>query len=285
MDKKVIEEAAVQFAEYVTKIVPQFDEDKNITYYFSGSVAMDLIPSAVSFKRQYVDKNGRTLASGNDIQMTENAKQLFVEGVRPISFDVDTVAINDSVFDNPKGLDLGSVRRECDKTQILCPNWKDCGGTMYFDALEGDREINSHFVVVLTLANGKEIAITDPVYLLMHKLNELFVLDRIEKKGLMDERNQKKRQKDIVDFSCLFNGLSELGLLPEDMVEFLSDFCVNNHNRLTESMGQEQYQTIQSIHNSIKTSITEDYKAECAKFFDGIYKYNQQQVENGFTRS
>ena len=280
MDVNKIEEAAVQYAEYITKIVPQVKASNLITYYFSGSLAMDLISSALSLKQQHLDKNGNIVSEGNDIQISNNSREMFRQGVRPISFDIDTVSIDYNTFNGQLPIDLGSVRRECDKATILCPNWTEkFHGRLYFDALEGDRIISEHFIAILTMAGNKKIVISDPVYMLMHKLNEFFVIESVERKGIFAESNKIKIQKDIRDFSCLFNGLAELKLIPENMIKFLREFFKYNNNKMYEYMYQNEHEFISKTYSLIEPNIKKEYKDQFLNFFKGIDKYNKQELQ------
>lgn len=218
-DKKKIVDGAKQYASYVARNVPQMDDMGRVKYYFSGSLAMLLLSSAKFIKSFCVDREGVFMGNGPDVYVDEDSRQNFEDGIRPISMDVDIVATDGMYFAHKgKIYNLAKVKETCDLATTLCPSWERQLGTTYFDVLSEERGFNAHDVAEVALDDGTELLIADPLSLLMHKFADgITCLRQIEKMSVVGkltlqhkESLEQKYQKDVKDFSSMFNGVASL---------------------------------------------------------------------------
>jgi len=212
--KKKIVDGAKQYSEYIVGKIPQRDENGNVKYYFSGSLAILLLNSAVSVKSSFLDTEGKTTKTIHEFTMLDKSKESLAKGIRPISIDVDVVTTENNFFANKGNVYmLRAVRENCDLATALCPRWENSYGTSYFDCLDEERQFKGHDVAEITMIDGKKVVIADPLALIMHKFADAIKCSKIKKRLLEPERKQGRQvkyQKDINDFVALFNGVVSL---------------------------------------------------------------------------
>ncbi len=224
MSKQNIISGANEYASYIINNIPQKTEDAKITYYFSGSLAMLLLPSAKHLSFVGADSSGEIKFISPQVDIPESARTSFKKGVRPLSVDVDVVEIKENTFANKaKVYNIGAVKENCKLATALCPAWSKFGGTMYLDPLSDERNIKSHNLSSIELSTGEHIFIANPIDMMLHKLAETFAVQNKPKQV-------DKYEKDLKDFSSLFNGVAKTNILPEDMEEYLSTIVQNNEH-------------------------------------------------------
>lgn len=206
---------AKQYSDYIVSNIPQKDEEGLVKYYFTGSLAMLLLSLAKSFKPLFVDETGKVVKEGCEIFILNDNKHCLLKGVREIEKDIDVITINELTFAEKGNIyNLRSVIESCDLSTILCPRWLNLEGTMYFDWLSDDRVFKNHNVAKLTMVDGTELLIVDPLNLTIHKFADIIAckitMEKLISKGISIAEKEAKYQKDLRDFASLFNGIVSL---------------------------------------------------------------------------
>ncbi|MBO7526376.1 MAG: hypothetical protein J6T74_00595 [Clostridia bacterium] len=213
--KQVIVDSAKQYATYLIKNISQTDENGNVMYYFSGSLAMLLLSSAQSIKICLLDNGGKTVKEKPAAEFSQKAKESLSKGVRSVGADIDIVTINEDAFNGKGGVyNLSAVKNNCDLSLYLCPAWKNINGTMYFDCLTDEREIVGHSTAEITFNDGNKVIIADPMSLIMHKFADTLTCYATIQKFKDNNTSTAERiaklvakyKKDISDFVSMFNG-------------------------------------------------------------------------------
>ena len=222
MGKQNIISGAEEYATYITSRIPQRSQDNKILYYFSGSLAMLLLSSAKNIAFVGANNDGDISFISPQISVSLEAKNSFKKGVRPLSLDIDLVAINDSTFaGNGKHYVLSKIRENCHLATELCPSWARNDGTMYFDILSDERQIVNHNIAGIELENGQKVLIVNPIDLMLHKLSESLYLQTKPKQA-------SKYEKDVKDLACLLGGIISLDIIPENFSEYIDEVLNNN---------------------------------------------------------
>ena len=212
-NQKIID-GAKQYALYITSNIPQKDEKGNVRYYFSGSLAMLLLSSTESVKTYTLDSSGNLIADGRGFVISEENKSGLAAGVRPLSIDVDVVTLDESTFNRTARVyNTKTVLEKCDLAAELCPAWIGSINSMYLDSLGEERAIDVHDVATITLADGGELLIADPLNLILHKFADAIAVKNNEKRivgmGKDTARVVEKYEKDVRDFASMFNGVMD----------------------------------------------------------------------------
>lgn len=279
MNKQDLILGAKQYADYITKEIPQKDADGNLLYYFSGSLVFDLLSSTSTMKLQNLDKDGKLLKDLGEIKNTSQSDYFFRKLTRPLSLDIDVISIDEEIFrDKEKIINLKAVRENCDKALNLCPAWERINGTMYLDALANDRKFSSHMIAVLTLDNGSNVVVCSPVDLLTHKLGEMIAMDPLKFNN--QDKYQQKLEKDISDFSCLFNGLSTLNLIPQNLDCFLTEIINRCPDSAISRLAYHEKQSrINDMFRSIEPNIENVEKDKFTEFMSSIKIFNEKCLQ------
>lgn len=283
--KQKIVEGAKQYSNYIIIRLPQVDENGNMKYYFSGSLAMLLLSSASSFKSVYIDKEGKTIRERQEIFIPEKNREYLLQGVRPISLDVDIVAVDDSAFYGCGVIyDLKTVKKMCSLATELCPRWETKDGTGYFDYLSGDRVFEGYDIAELTLQDGTKIIASDPLCMIIHKFADgikcKVARENLASKGkLRPEREiklQEKYQKDIRDFTSMFNGI--ISLYPDidfkKVVNRLLETCPET--AFSEIMKGDCTDKIKQFWYDAREQIVDDYQNLFGEFIGAIEIRNKE---------
>lgn len=268
-----IKQGAVQYATYITDNISQ-TSGENLQYYISGSLAMLLLSSAKTIKPVLFDKDGNMVSNSPVIQVTEEASNAFSQGVRPISIDIDMVAVNEKVFNGTTRVyHLGAVKENCDLATILCPSWEKYGGTMYFDILSDERNITKHNVTIVELNNGKKVVITNPIDLMFHKFSEMPLMN------LNSEAGMNKYNKDTKDFTCMFNGLSKIGMLPKNFKEYFQTLTTINEGSAINRFEFTDYsEQLTRMLTDILPYIDGTSKSQFEQLINQVKEFNKEQI-------
>ncbi len=286
MKDKIIQGAS-QYSEYITTNVPQLDEEGNVKYYFSGSLAMLLLSSAQSIKPLQVDKSGKVISQQETVEITDKEKDYLAAGVRPIGIDVDIVEIDEKSFSGKCGVyNLQAVRDNCDLATVLCPSWQKNHGTMYFDTLADEREFAQYDVAQLTMEDGSIIYIADPMTLVAHKLADAIhyqkILDKFKERGETPEAIAKKQaqyDKDIKDFTSMFNCLASL--YPDTDFNQLMARVLQNcpQTAFASLMSRESGDRLDRFFEDAKGHVAEDNQESFGEFMGAAKHQNQVVLE------
>lgn len=285
MKDKIIQ-GANQYSQYITTNVPQLDENGNVKYYFSGSLAMLLLSSAQSIKPLQVDKEGKVIFQQEEVELADKQKEYLAAGVRPIGIDVDIVEVDEKAFVGHCGVyNLQAVRENCDLATELCPSWQKGGGTMYFDTLTDEREFAQYDVAQLTMEDGSVIYIADPMTLVAHKLADAIhyqkVLDNLKEKGTATPEvlaaKQAQYDKDIKDFTSMFNCLASL--YPETDFNQLMERVLKNcpQTAFASLMSRESGDRLDRFFEDAKGHVDEENQESFGEFM-GAAKHQNQVV-------
>ena len=272
---EIVKKGAMQYVSYITENIPQTNGEK-INYYFSGSIAMILLSTAKKIKPVTFDSNAEILNNSPEIEVSDDAKQSFSNGVRQLSSDVDIVeAVEGSFMNGSTGkiYNLGAVRNNCNLASSLCPAWERINGTMYFDVLSHDREITGHNVTILELENGKKVLVTNPIDLMVHKFSEMLVIN------LSREKLAQKYDKDVKDLSCLFNGIAKLGMIPENFKSYLENLIQINKSSTVNNLQYKDFsERLSKILEDVMPHIEKDSKEIFNKLIEDTKTFNQEQL-------
>ncbi len=217
--KQLIVAGAKQYLDYLTSQVPQRDDNGNLRYYFSGSLAMLLLSLARSIKPSFLDAKGKVVRASEEMSIPDRSRESLAVGVRPIGQDVDIVTIDDTVFDGKVyAYELSKMREKCDLATKLCPKWANGGGTMYVDLLASDRTFDGFDVAELTLLDSTKAVIADPLSLITHKFADALgcktAIEIARGRGRLTAEKlagyNANYEKDLRDFDSMFNGVVAL---------------------------------------------------------------------------
>lgn len=273
MKKQDIINGAAEYATYVTNHIPQRNLDNNISYYFSGSLAMLLLSSAKNISFVGTNHDGEISYISPQIKVTPDAKNSFTKGARPLSIDIDVVAINDSVFAGQgKHYTLSNIKKNCHLATELCPAWSKSLGTAYFDILSDDRNILNHNMAALELENGNSILIVNPIDLMLHKVSEsLFVQTK--------PKQIAKYDKDLKDLASLICGIINLGILPENFEEYIGEVVKNNPNSY---LASEHETELAKLSKDLIPYTDKQMYEKVKHIISSVASYNKsiQQIQN-----
>lgn len=281
--QKKIVAGAKQYSDYITSQVPQRDANRNVKYYFSGSLAMLLLNSASSFKSSFLDKEGKQISEKQEIAIPDKNKELLSRGIRTIGYDVDVITTDSQIFAGKGSVyEMGKMREKCDLATELCPKWTGAG-TMYFDWLADERAFEGYDVAELTMQDGTKVIVADPLSLAVHKFADgikcKMSAERLASKGkLKPEKEtelQAKYQKDIRDFTAMFNGL--VALYPnvnfKQVVEHILETCPQT--AFSGIMYEDSADKIKQFWRDAKGQIDEQYQNLFGEFIGAIGKQNK----------
>lgn len=287
--QKDIVNGAKEYIDYIVSHIPQKDENGNITYYFSGSLAMLLLNLAKYIKPQYLNKNGEVKYARKEFAVPENNKKYLEQGIRPISLDVDVIEIESGTFAGKGGIyQLGKIRENCNLATSLCPQWERGAGTSYFDWLAGDRSFAGYDMAELTLEDNTKVVIADPLCLVLHKFADAIVCLRsirnLKNKGKLTPQRetnlQKKYAKDIRDFSSMFNGVVGLYINVdfEKLAQHLLDTCPQT--AFADVMQSESMDLIKVFSGDTMSEISGEYQGLFERFVNAIGATNKDMLQN-----
>ena len=280
--KKKIVLGAKQYAQYIVSRIPQVDEKGNVHYYFSGSLAMLLLSSAKSMKSSVVGKDGKVIKTCEEVSIPEKSKESLAFGVRPISFDIDVVSIDDILSVGSIVYNLGAVRENCDLAVEICSRWKNGNGTAYFDCLSGDRMFESYDVAELTMEDGTKIIVADPLCMLFHKLADAITIrntiERLTLQGKSLAEREAKYQKDINDFVSMFNAM--ISLYPNidfnQVVNHILESC--RETAFSNIMNEDFKDKLKQFYRDAKNLIAPEYQDLFKKFIEAIATKNKEVI-------
>lgn len=287
-NKKQIVDGAEQYACHVARNIPQTDENGKCQYYFSGSLAMLLLNSAKTIKPEYLSKDGFVESEQPAFSLSDKNKELLSQGIRPIGFDVDVIAVDESIFAGKGDIySLKTIREKCDKATILCPKWEDGYGTMYFDWLGSDRDFAGYDVAELEMQDGSKILIADPLCLAVHKLADSIKCksseDRLERKGKLrpekKEELEAKYQKDIKDFTSLFNGIMS-AYANVDFSKLVTHVLeTSSQTAFSDIMQEDSIERIKQFAYDASEYIHDEYQETFINFINAVGKQNKTNLE------
>ena len=275
MGKQDIINGATEYATYITSRIPQRDQDNKIQYYFSGSLAMLLLSSAKNIAFVGTDNTGDITFISPQLKVSPEAKNSFKKGVRPLSIDVDIVAIDDSAFAGKgKHYTIAKVKENCHLTTELCPAWSKIGGTMYFDILSDERDIINHNMAALEFENGQHVLIVNPIDLMLHKLSESIYLQTKPKQA-------EKYEKDVKDLACLLGGIINLDILPENFEEYIGEVLKNNPtSSISKNLIVNHETEFENLAKDLKPYIDKQIYDKAKQVLSVIAKFNKEKSES-----
>lgn len=270
MDKKLkTKNAAAKITTHLVNAVPQ-TVDGQITWYYSGSLAINLYASAKSMRFVTLDKNWRVVDfSNNTTPVHSDAKNYFTLGVRKISQDIDLVAKSPSISNEMWSVaNTKNLRTQFpDDIGELCSYWATGKMTgAFLDILNDERTFNGHHIAELTLENGDKIYTLNPIDLLFHKISETIVAQG---------KDNTKYQKNLGDISSLLNALSSMGLLDENSFEQIVQIAGINgresgiHKAFNKPEG-EVLGKLETLQKDLNPLITEENKETFNTVFEGL---------------
>ena len=280
MQKELIIEGAKQYSGHITSHIPQENEEGAIRYYFSGSLAMLLLNSAKSFKPLLLDEKGKVIIEEQEILIPNKNKNSLLKGVREIGSDVDVITIDEKAFAGKGNIfHLAIIREKCDLATSLCSNWAKANGTMYFDWLTDERKFKDYNVAELTMLDGTNVFVTDPLYLTIHKFADALAckisIERLSNNGKSTAKKEEKYQKDLRDFASLFNGIVSLysGIDFDNIVIHIIQSCPDT--AFSKFMQTNLEDKIEQFSSDISTLIDEENQKLFNKFIGSIDKQNR----------
>ncbi len=102
-EEKTIINGLRLFVNDYEQIQPFLEENGNVRYYFSGSIAMMLLSKVKSFETILLDDKGSiTFEMKNNTELNDKAREEFAKSERKIH-DIDTINLVDSIS-NPMQL-------------------------------------------------------------------------------------------------------------------------------------------------------------------------------------
>ena len=275
MGKQDIINGAEEYATYITSRIPQRSQDNKIQYYFSGSLAMLLLSSAKNMAFVGADTSGDITFISPQISVSSEAKNSFKKGVRPLSIDIDLVAIDDSTFAGKgKYYNLARVRENCHLSTELCPAWARNDGTMYFDILSEERDFVNHNIAAIELENGNRILIVNPIDLMLHKLSESLYLQTKPKQA-------SKYEKDVKDLACLLAGIINLNIIPENFPEYIDEVLNNNPTSSISSNFVVNHETeFKNLEKDLKPHLDKQMYDKVKNIISIISTYNKSKAQS-----
>ncbi len=238
--KELLSSAAQQYATYLVDSMPQ-TEDGQVRYYISGSLAMLLLSNATSIQRMQL-REDKTSPSGfaardigKQVEVGQAQRDALTEASRTLH-DVDVITVGGFTQskDDVKKTTVRSVVENCDKATALFPAFKTIKGNYYFDTLSEERSFKQHDMALITLNNGAQVYIADPLSLIIHKF-----ADTCNYAGQLGNAfADKQYAKDLVDLQALMNGLMPLytsGNSQEDNVELFTRLIKQNADNAEDS--------------------------------------------------
>ena len=282
--KQLIVAGAKQYLDYLTSQVPQRDDNGNLRYYFSGSLAMLLLSSARSIKPSFLDAKGKVVCASEEMSIPDRNRESLAVGVRPIGQDVDIVTIDDTVFDGKVyAYELSKMREKCDLATTLCPKWANGGGTMYVDLLASDRTFDGFDVAELTLLDSTKAVIADPLSLITHKFADALgcktAIEIARGRGRLTAEKlveyDAKYEKDLKDFASMFNGVVALyGKMDfNKVVEHILQTCPDT--AFAKKMHAEVADKIKQFGLDCKERIDADCQALFGEYIRAVVELNK----------
>lgn len=275
MSKQDILDGAVEYATFITSHIPQKDNANNITYYFSGSLAMLLMASAKNIAFIGADNDGDIKFISPQQKISAETQHALKKGTRPLSTDIDIVAIRDDIFAH-KGIyyNLANIRKNCHLATELCPAWSKLCGTMYFDILSDERIIDNHNMSIIELANDRKVLIVNPIDLMLHKLSETIYLKTKSKQT-------DKYEKDIKDLACLLSGIISMDIIPENFEEYIAEVMKNNStSSISKNLIHNHETEIEAITADLKHHIDKHTYEKVKKVMATITSFNKSISQN-----
>lgn len=294
-NKKNIVNGAMEFAKYMTEQVPQKDANGNVTYYFSGSLAMLLISSAKAIIPAVLDKDGKVISQQETMSVQEEHKRNLSQGIRPLTGDLDLICVDIGAFKDKGDVFLREkIHQNCSHTLSLCPSWESGVFTkINTDILSNDRSFSAYDIAELTLEDGSKVIISDPLVLMCHKIADgVSCLSSIENrriKGVLTpEKEQKtiqKYQKNIKDLVAMFNGL--ISLYPNiDFAEIILKVLQNcDLTAFSKMMDCDSRDKIKKLYEDSKELINDENMDLFHNLFNTISVQNKAIIENQNSRA
>jgi len=283
--------AAKQYSDYITSQVPQKDENGNIKYYFSGSIAMLLLNSAVFVKSSYMNNDGQIVRDRQEFLIPEKHKESLLKGVRPLTSDIDLVVTDTQYMSGKnKPFMLNYVKENCNLALDLCPNWSTVIVNNVLDVLSFDRNITGHDIAELTMMDGSSVYVADPLCLTMHKFADaltcLRVIERMnngEIKATRLEEVKAKYKKDIQDFTSLFNGVvilySDLDF--QRIINHVYETC--SDTAFSSNLNMDSINRIQQFYSDSIKFIDSDIQNLFGAFIGEIMSFNKEKINEKST--
>ncbi len=271
-NKLKIKNATTKITSHLVNSVPQY-VDGQITWYYSGSLALNLYASAKSMRFVTLDENWRVLDfSNSSLPVNDDAQKHFTSGVRKISQDIDLVAKSPNFSREMNPVAHTKILRAQFPDDIgeLCQVWATGALTgAFLDVLNDGRTFNGHHIAELTLENGEKIYALNPIDLLFHKIGETIIVQG---------NDDAKYQKNLGDISSLLNALSSMGLLDENTFEHIIQIAKINgpesgiHKAFnkpeTEVLGK-----LETLQKDLSPLITEESKETFNNVFEGLNEF------------
>ena len=160
-EQEVIADADVDFAEALSKALPQVGEDGKVNYYICGSMALDLLPRVRKLETFHQQGREGEPESQGEIELPDTARTEFLKGVRKKGHDIDVVRVTgrtgltiqtQKVLDqckDPKSIELASEK-------------KHEASFFAFDAVGENQSQQEYSYSKATLDDGEEVYIASP---------------------------------------------------------------------------------------------------------------------------
>lgn len=225
MDKKI--EIAKRLGLYYDRISPQI-KDGSLQYYISGSLASMILGNAEEIVELELDKDNHIIGEKEPKKITDEQRAKIQTFSRKLGIDVDVVNVNGNLFYGASIENRPSIPNVVKNVEDVMElnSWRPtfCG-SMYIDALEGDRDITTHSVVKVKTDEG-ELLVTAPPELLAFKMTEMIFIGTKILNNKANDDYKKKYEKDVKDLSTLFYGFYEL--YGEEFIERIFTVLINH---------------------------------------------------------
>ena len=158
---------------------------------------------------------------------------------------------------------------------------------MYFDWLGSDREFTGYDVAELEMQDGSKILVADPLCLAVHKLADSIKCksseERLERKGkLRPEKREEleaKYQKDIKDFTSLFNGIVSSYAIVDfaELVEHVIE--TSSQTAFSDIMQEDSIERIKQFAYDASEYIDDEYQEMFTNFINAVGKQNKINLD------
>jgi len=176
-EQEIIADADVDFAEALSKAVPQIGEDGKANYYICGSVAMDLLPRVRKLETFHQKGDKAEPESQGTIELPDSARSEFLKVVRKKGKDIDIIRIGGRIA---LTVQTQKVLEQCKNPESLdtLSEKKHEASFFAFDAVGENQSQEEYSYAKATLEDGAEIYIASPGALIGAKAYEVAKLRR-----------------------------------------------------------------------------------------------------------
>ena len=171
-EQEVIADADVDFAEALTKTLPQVGEDGKVNYYICGSVAMDLLPRVRRLESFYQKGADGEPESQGTIELPDSARTEFLKGVRKKGHDIDIAHVKKRIANTVLAQKVLERCKNPESIQLLSEE-KFESRIFAFDTVSESQMQSDFYYSRATLDDGEVIYIPSPGALIGAKAYEV----------------------------------------------------------------------------------------------------------------